>query len=94
MREAAMGVEGVIKDPPPKVYVTGLGSYSIKLLMYVKASSYKMEWSVPDRIYREVLRRFAEEGIEIPYPVTTVQLKRDVPPDTVASMAAIRQAEK
>ncbi len=68
--------DGVLTDPEPKVYVRELGSFSINLLMHVWVKDYKLSWDVPDHIYRETLKRFAAENINIPYPVTSVILNR------------------
>lgn len=70
--EIAGHTEGVLKDPAPKVYVKELGNFSVNLLMHVWVSDYKLSWEVPDRIYRDTLKRFAKEGIDIPYPITSV----------------------
>lgn len=44
--------------------------------MHVWAKDYRLIWEVPDHIYRETLKRFAAENIEIPYPVTSVILNK------------------
>jgi MscS family membrane protein len=71
--------DGVLKDPAPKVYVKDLGDFSINLLMHVWVKDYRLSWEVPDHIYRETLKRFAAENINIPYPVTSVILNRPNP---------------
>ncbi len=72
MVEIARSTEGVIHNPASRAYVTGLSSYSIDLILHVWVNNYRLEFEVPDRIYREIIRRFAEENIEIPYPITTI----------------------
>jgi MscS family membrane protein len=72
--DIAAHTEGVLKDPAPKVYVKELGDFSINLIMHVWAKDYKLSWEVPDKIYRETLKRFAAENEEIPFPVTNVLL--------------------
>ena len=74
--EIAGSTSGVLKDPAPKVYVTDLGNFSVNLLMQVWLENYRMTWDVPDRIYRETLKRFATEKIDIPYPTTSVIVDR------------------
>ena len=75
MKEVALGTNGVLTDPGPTVHVTELGSFGVKLLMLVPVKDYKLSWVVPDNIYRQVLKQFKAEGIEIPYPVTNVIVK-------------------
>ncbi len=72
MVEIAKNTEGVIHNPDPQAYVVALSSYSIDLILHVWVKDYRLEFQVPDRIYREIVRRFAEEKIEIPYPITTI----------------------
>ncbi len=67
---------GVLADPAPQVYIKDLGNFSVNLLMHVWVNDYKLCWDVPDRIYRETLKRFKAENIEIPYPVTSVILNK------------------
>lgn len=74
--EIANGTEGVLKEPVPKVYVNDLGNFSVNLLMQVWMQDYKLNWEVPDRIYRETLKRFAAEKVDIPYPITSVIVDR------------------
>ncbi len=72
MTNIAKNTEGVISNPVPRAYVVALSSYSIDLILHVWVNDYKLEFEVSDRIYREIIRRFAEENIEIPYPITTI----------------------
>jgi MscS family membrane protein len=72
LKEIAAGIDGALKDPAPIVYVDGFGDYSIKIVMLVWGKDFRENWDIPDKIYRQALKRFSEEGIEIPYPVTTV----------------------
>lgn len=64
----------MLADPAPQVYVKDLGDFSVNLLMQVWVKDFKLSREVPDHIYRETLKRFAAEQIEIPYPVTSVLL--------------------
>jgi len=75
LQEVALATDGVRADPGPTVHVTELGNFAVKLLMLVPVNDYKLSWVVPDKIYRQVLKRFQAEGIEIPYPVTNVIVK-------------------
>jgi MscS family membrane protein len=76
LKDIAAHPGGVLPDPAPHVYVKDLGDYSINLLMHVWAKDYRLSWEVPDHIYREILIRFAQEKIDIPYPIQSVILNR------------------
>jgi len=72
--DIAAGIDGALKDPAPLVYVDGLGDFSVNLVMLVWGKDFRENWDIPDKVYRQALKRFAAEGIVIPYPVTSVLL--------------------
>lgn len=72
--DIASGIEGVLKDPAPLVYIDSLGDFSVNLVMLVWGKNFRKNWDIPDKVYRQALKRFAAEGIVIPYPVTSVLL--------------------
>ncbi len=72
LKKIAVDIEGVLKDPAPIVYIEGFGEYSVNLVMLVWGQNFRKNWNIPDKIYQQALKLFADEGIEIPYPVTSV----------------------
>jgi MscS family membrane protein len=94
MEEIALSTEGVVAKPHPKVYVTELGNFAVRLVMFPYVNSYKLEWVVPDHIYRNIVKRFAAEGIEIPMPITNVLFKREGLPATFTVPVLPQQANK
>jgi MscS family membrane protein len=74
--DIAKTTTGALADPAPKVYVKGFGDFSVNLLMHVWISDFKLNLDVADHIYRETLKRFAVEKVDIPYPTTSVLLNR------------------
>lgn len=86
MLDIADKTEGVLKQPNPKVYITGLGDYTVNLRFDVWAQNYKLVYDIPDRLYRQILKSFREEGIVIPYPIKTVIMdteKKETPGVTI-----------
>jgi MscS family membrane protein len=94
MEEIALSTEGVVGKPEPKVYVTEFGTFAVKLVMFPYVNSYRLDWEVPDRIYRNIVKRFAAEGIEIPTPITNVVVKRETLPATFTVPTLPPQANK
>ncbi len=94
MEEIALSTEGVAESPQPKVYVNELGNFAVKLVMFPYVDNYGRDWVVPDRIYRNIVKRFAAEGIEIPTPITNVLIKRDAVATAVVVPALPPQANK
>lgn len=76
LKDIAAHTEGVLAEPVPQVYIKDLGDFSVNILMHVWVKDYKLSWDVPDHIYRETLKRFAAEKIDIPYPIHSVILNR------------------
>lgn len=72
--DIAAGIDGALMDPAPLVYVDSLGDYSINLVMLVWGQNFRKNWDIPDKVYRQALKRFAAAGVVIPYPVTSVLL--------------------
>lgn len=72
MEEIAKADPDVTKDPQPRAYVTGLGDFAVEITMMTWLTDYFQDYVVPDRIYREILARFRDAGIDITYPVMTV----------------------
>lgn len=68
----------VVKSPEPSAQITRMGDFGIEVELYVWiADPENGQNNLRGGIYREVLKRFAEAGIEIPYPRHRVEI---VPP--------------
>lgn len=78
MIDIAKKTDGTLTDPAPRAYVSALANFSIDLIMHVWVKDYRLEFVVPDTIYREIIRRFKEENIEIPYPIMTIIKQQNV----------------
>jgi|AGTN01.3.fsa_nt_gi Small-conductance mechanosensitive channel len=94
MEEIALSTEGVIAEPRPKAFVTELGNYAVRLTMFPYINSYRLDWAVPDKIYRNIVKRFAAEGIEIPMPITNVEIRREGLPATFSIPAQPPQTDR
>lgn len=72
LEEIAASNELVAKEPKPASYVSSLGDFSIEIVLLVWIADYQQDFDVTDQLYRQILVRFKEEGIEISYPVMTI----------------------
>jgi len=56
----------------------GFGDFALdfEVVYFLLTSDYTVFMDTQQAINLEILRRFAEEGIELPYPTQTVQLAR------------------
>ncbi len=76
MLEITREVPVILQDPPPSVYFTDFGDFSLDLLMIFWVGEYTQMLDAKDRVNTMIHARFAEEGIEIPFPIQTVFLKK------------------
>jgi MscS family membrane protein len=73
LEEIAGRTPGAMKDPRPRAYVSELGDFAVGIVLLVHVDSYRQDLDVADAIYREALRAFKKEGVDIPYPTMTVR---------------------
>ncbi|MDQ7028749.1 MAG: mechanosensitive ion channel family protein [Ardenticatenia bacterium] len=70
--EAVHAVEGVLKEPPPRVLVRGFGDSAVNLSIRFWIDSFVNRTPVMDRVYRAAYLALNNAGIEIPFPQRTV----------------------
>jgi small-conductance mechanosensitive channel len=66
--EAAAKVEGVLKEPKPYVWVTGILNFSVEYTLYVFISQIKLLPTIDSRLKRIVLEVCREHGIDLATP--------------------------
>jgi MscS family membrane protein len=65
----------VRKDPVPAAYFVELGSSSLNFLLVCWIDDYRDKLGIEDGLNTEVVRRFQEEGIEIPFPQMDLHIR-------------------
>lgn len=73
--DAAVNTPYILTDPVPNVYFLEFGASSLDFMMVIWAKKFNMSWEIKDHINFEIERRFAEEGIEIPFPQMDVHMR-------------------
>ena len=78
--EAAIRVEGVLKEPKPYVLVTKLLNFSVEYTLYVFANQIKSLPVIESNLKRKVLEVYAKNGIDLTTPnlVQSVGRKNNV----------------
>ena len=68
--QAAMGkIPGLIADPPPNVrLIPGFGDSSLNFTLGCFVAEFVDQFLVQHELRKRILRRFQQEGIEIPFP--------------------------
>lgn len=77
LEEIAQSEEDALEDPAPRVRFRALGDYSLEfeLLLWVPEPS--LRGVVVDSVLTRIIQRFAEEGIQIPFPRQDLHLLSD-----------------
>lgn len=73
MMQMADGHELVLKEPEPIVRVTELADSSVNLIMYVWTNNNDW-WAVQCDLLERIKYAFDEQGINIPFPIRTLQI--------------------
>jgi small-conductance mechanosensitive channel len=74
--KAAGEVPGLLSEPAPFVrFIPGFGDFSLDFTLICPVASFVDQYLVQHELRKRILRRFRAEGIEIPFPVRTVELR-------------------
>ncbi len=83
VEEVSLGIQsipGLLAEPPPMVrLIPGFGESSLDFTLACQVRSFEDQPLVQHELRKRILARFKREGIEIPFPVRTVNLRQDVP---------------
>jgi len=58
----------LLEEPAPQVFFSEFGESGLKFILYVWAKKYNLTDEVKDAINLQIAGRFADEGINIPFP--------------------------
>jgi len=76
-KKAAEEIPGLLAQPEPLVrFIPGFGDYSLNFTLICSAAEFRDQYLVQHELRKRILRRFKEEGIEIPFPQRRVIFKR------------------
>ncbi|HEV2445547.1 MAG TPA: mechanosensitive ion channel family protein [Candidatus Sulfopaludibacter sp.] len=74
-RQAAAEIPGMLPAPEPSAaFDPGFGESSLVFTLNFHVAEFARQFSVRNELRKRLLRRFREEGIEMPYPTRTVLL--------------------
>jgi small-conductance mechanosensitive channel len=76
----ALEVEAVLPDPLPEAYFVSFGDSALNMSLFFWVADYSQLFAVTDRINTLILRRFNENGVEIPFPIRTVIMEKGSEP--------------
>jgi len=77
-KKAVGEVSGLLGDPEPAVrFIPGFGESSLDFTLVCHVREFTDQFPVQHEIRKRILKRFREEGIEIPFPHKVVYLKEE-----------------
>ena len=92
--ECAQNNRRVLKKPEPYVLFQDFGASSLDFELRFYVSDIWGGWMVPSDLRFEINRRFAEEGIEIPFPQMVVHHGSEVSSETQSQFYALKNKGK
>ncbi len=75
--DGAGEIDGVLEDPAPEAYFASFGESALTMTLFFWVAEYGKLFSVTDQVNSLIIRRFREQGVEIPYPTRTVIMEKD-----------------
>lgn len=78
-RDVLTSVEGGMPEEPPQLFYREFGSSSIDFVVRLKVRDFQSQGAVRHEFIKRLHRRYAREGIEIPFPTQTVINKARTP---------------
>ncbi len=80
-KEVMSRVPGSATDWTPVVRFKEFGDFSINFIVVLRVKDFGSQYALHHEYVKALHRRFAEEGIEIPFPIQTVIMRRPRPAD-------------
>ncbi|MRR34554.1 mechanosensitive ion channel, partial [bacterium] len=77
LTETALGVPEVLRDPAPEAFFVSFGDSALNMSLFFWVEDYTRLFAVTDLINEQIINRFRENGITIPYPIRTVLLEKE-----------------
>lgn len=72
----AAKIDDVLTTPEPEAFLTGFGESSLNMALFFWIENYVSLIAVTDKINSQILNKFSENAIEIPFPTRTVNMHK------------------
>ncbi len=77
-KKAIKEIPGMLTDFEPVVrFMPGFGDFSLNFVFVFRVKEFVDQYYVQHQLRKRILKRFREEGIEIPFPIRTVRMERN-----------------
>jgi MscS family membrane protein len=68
----------ILVEPVPEAYFVSFGESALNMALFFWAADYTRVFALTDQLNSLILRRFREHGIDVPFPIRTVMLEKQV----------------
>lgn len=77
-KKGTADIPGLLADPEPFVrFIPGFGESSLDFTLICQVAEFTDQYLAQHELRKRILRRFRDEGIEIPYPHRTVTVREE-----------------
>jgi small-conductance mechanosensitive channel len=91
---AASDIPGLLTEPPPSVrLIPGFGDSALQFTLVCQVASFVDQYLAQHEVRKRILRRLRAEGIEIPFPIRTIELRTLAASDEVDMASASNRRE-
>lgn len=73
----ALEIDEVLRDPEPEAYFASFGDSALNMSLFFWVEEYSRLFATTDKINSMILNRFREQGIDIPFPIRTIQMQQN-----------------
>ncbi|VAV83299.1 Small-conductance mechanosensitive channel [hydrothermal vent metagenome] len=75
--EAAGELKGLLSEPAPFVrFSPGFGESSLDFTIICQVGEFVQQYYVQHELRKRIFKRFKEEGVDIPFPIRTIHMKK------------------
>lgn len=77
-KKGAENIPGLLAEPEPVArFSPGFGASSLDFTLHFHAAEFDDQFLIQHELRKRIFKRFRSEGIEIPFPIQTVHLKKE-----------------
>ena len=73
----ATRTEGILPDPPPRVYFMEMADFSLNFRVVFWVHNYKDRLDIRDKVTSAAYLQLQAQGIRIPFPTRTVYIRKE-----------------
>ena len=77
MVATALEIPDVLREPLPEAYFTSFGDHCLNLVLFIWVEDYPKLFATLDKVNIQLLTRFREQGVTIPFPTRTIISQKD-----------------